>query len=136
MNLEEWKCRRRKALINYCVTGFLTGLLVNIYISTELLYIKQIVHDGDQLVYLTIFLGMSNISSVISALVGSICYDLTQNVKEITLAVIFLVAVGNVLYTLPYSIWYPLIGTTIIGSYTAAFTAALAEMIHIVEEEI
>ena len=135
MNLDEWKYRRGKALQNYYVTAFLAGLLINVYISTELFYIKQISHDGKQLVYLTIFLGMKNISSVIAALVGSIYYDLTLKIKELTIAVICLLIVGNALYVLPYSIWYPLFGTTIIGTYSAAFTAALAEIIHIVEEK-
>ena len=119
----------------YYAAAFYTGLLISAYISTELLYIKQIVHDENSLIYLTLLLGLSNTSSVIAAFVGSIYYDFTFKVKELCVVVIVIVAIGNILYVLPYSIWYPLVGTTIIGINTAAFASALAEFTHVVEEK-
>ena len=119
----------------YYAAAFYTGLLISAYISTELLYIKQIVHDENPLIYLTLLLGLSNTSSVIAAFVGSIYYDFTFKVKELCIVTISIVAIGNILYVLPYSIWYPLVGTTIIGIYTSAVSGVLAEITHIVEEK-
>ena len=133
--LEEWICRRSKVMKIYYAAAFHTGLLISAYISTELLYIKQIVHDAKPLLYLTLLLGLSNTSSVIAAFFGSIYYDFTFKVKEISATAFGIVALGNILYVLPYSIWFPLVGTTIIGIYTAAIAAALAEITHIVEEK-
>ena len=90
MDLEEWKFRRSRALRNFYAASFYAGLLTSAYISTELLYIKQIVHDNDPLLYLTLLLGLSNTSSVIAAFVGSIYYDFTFKVKELCVAVMLL----------------------------------------------
>ena len=80
MDLKDLKCWRSRMLIDYYALSLFAGLFASIYISTEFLYIKQIVHGYNQLMCLIQLLALSNASSVIAAVIASMYYDFTLKI--------------------------------------------------------
>ena len=135
ISIEDWKCSRRNVMILYYATSFYAGLTYSGYVATEYLYVKDIVHDRNALMNFSVVLGVSRTVAIFCALVGSIYYDFTLNVRGISLTVTLCILLGNILYVLPYSIWLILVGMVLINFDSAACSGIVAEITHIFEEK-
>ena len=133
-DIDVWKKCRKEVMLVYYASSFYAGLLHSGYVTTEYLYIKDIVQNHNPLLYFSIVLGASRSMAVVSAVVGSIYYDFTFDVRSICLVVIGSILVGNILYVLPYSIWFIFAGAMFINVTTAAFSGIIADITHIFEE--
>ena len=134
VDLNEWKKWRSRTLLFFYFVTFYIGLLYSGYLSTELLYIKEIVDGKHAVTYYSVGLGISCFIALLSVIVGSIYYDFTLDVKRLSVIVGFLVLIGNVLYVLPYSVWLVVTGIALIYTAIASIAALIAELTHIVEE--
>ena len=135
IDLKEWKRWRGHTIATFYFAAFCYGLSFSIYYPTEYLYIKQVGQNIHPALYFALATGFGYGASFLAIFVGSIYYDFTLDAKRGVFINMILVLIGNILYSLPYSLALIMIGNFLIQTLTACLSINLSEIMHVVEEE-
>ena len=121
-----WK--RRLTVIAFCIRMFLVGVEYSIILPSVWLYLKTFKVETW---FLGVVVAVYSVAAMISLpLVGRV-FDKTRRTKEILFITNLFELVGSLLYALPFSPWFILIGRFIAGCGDGFFSAASGEITHI-----
>ncbi|XP_066921967.1 uncharacterized protein [Clytia hemisphaerica] len=123
-----WRENRQRLFIYWCFTHFIHGMIHSIRYSSQYLYFKDVlqVSNPDFLYGLSVsFIGATG---VIFPLLISPYIDKTRNIKQAVITVNVLGLIGNLLYALPFSPAFPLIGQLLAGTTPAFGVIAMGEI--------
>ena len=104
------------------------GLSLNIYFPTEYYYLKNTVKVKNPDFYFGLSQAALFLSGAIASIMGSYYADYTKNVREICLFEDVLNVIGNVMYSLHYSLYLILFGQLLVGTTAATITSSVGEV--------
>ena len=134
VNVQKWRKLRSRMDFYFYAGSLLIGMIFTGYFSTEYNYIDNVVQGNQTELYYSLNLGFSHVSAVLSTVICSVYYDLTMNLKATVVGTIAIVAIGNLLYALRYSVYLVICGDAMILFSTGAVVAVVAEVAHIYDE--
>ena len=110
-----WKKKRRNTFICYLVLMFFAGVDYTMVFATLYLYLEDVVKTNYPNFYYGIVIALFCFTSIVFGIIAARCLDKSRNIKLYTYIVIILQIVGNVLYALPFSEAFPLLGRFLAG---------------------
>ena len=114
--LQAWKKKRKMCFISFNMFIFLNGMEYTMNITTLWLYLKHIVpNNGERRIFYGLILAAYIVSAIISGVVIGRIVDKYRNIWLNMQVCIFLVIIGNILYSLPFSVYLLLAGRAIAG---------------------
>ena len=135
VDVATWKKMRRRMLMIFNGGGSIIGLVLTGYFPTMYEYIEQITGGHRTSFYYSVVVGCGMMAAVFSSFVASAYYDFTLNVKAASIVGLLLCALGNLLYLVSYSIYFPMVGYSFVLCIAATTTASISEIIHICDKE-
>ena len=114
--------------INIALDGLAYGLSLNIYLPTEYYYMKNTVKvENPSLIF-----GLSQAGLIVpgafSFIIGGYYVDLTKNFREICLLEGTLNVIGNIMYSLYYSLYLIILGQILTGITSARMASSTREI--------
>ena len=125
---DSWRKLRFRMLMTFNGGSAIIGLILTGYFPTMYEYIDQITGSQRTSMYYSILVGCAMVMAVISSLAASVYYDFTLDVRGAGLIGLFLCTLGNLLYLLPFSIFFPIIGYSLIFFYVFSDISKLAKV--------
>ena len=113
MNNEQWvswKKKHRNTLICYSLLMFFAGVDYSLVFATLYLYLEDMVKTDYSNFYYGIAIALFCFTSIVFGIIAARCLDKSRNIKLYTYIVIIIQIVGNILYALPFSVAFPLLG--------------------------
>jgi len=132
---DSWRKLRFRMLMIFNGGSAIIGLILTGYFPTMYEYIDQITGGQRTSMYYSILVGCAMVMAVISSLAASVYYDFTLDVRGAGLIGLFLCALGNLLYLLPFSIYFPIVGYSLVLCVPFAITAIVSEVFHICDKD-
>ena len=130
-----WKKKRRNNVIAYLILMFISGVDDTVVLSTLYLYLDTVVETEYPDIYYGIIIGAFSFSSIVFGIIAGRCLDKTRNIKLYTNIVMILQIIGNLLYGIPYSVAFPLIGRFIAGFGDTLQSVYSGEVVRLYEVE-
>ncbi|XP_065667602.1 uncharacterized protein LOC124807596 [Hydra vulgaris] len=91
---------------------FISGVEYSVILPTALLYMKRFNANN---IFMGLVVSLYPVGAIISLPLFGYLYDKTKRIKELLLVLNLFQIIGNVLYALHFSIWFPLVGRFISG---------------------
>ena len=133
--LERWEVSRERTFILFCFFLGLIGMEYSIVVPTLLTYLRDVIKVEHE----AFWFGFIQASYSIFAMVGNFTItkytDRTRNIKEYFYVGFFVASLGNFLYTIPYSVVYPLVGRSMQGLGDALQSVVFGEVLRIYPEK-
>ena len=114
--LEKWKQKRKKTVIVFTIETLILGFEYSVTFLTLWLYIENMVKPPSPKVYYGAISVAYLLGSLIFSVVIGRIVDTYRCVRMTCLACNFLIIIGNLIYSLPYSPWLLLVGRFIAGA--------------------
>ena len=113
--LKEWyKQRRETLIIAYLQKTIFTFEYASVAISA-LFYLKNTIKPNDPIFFYSITMGVIYLTASFSAVYGGRYVDRTGRLRQFALVVILSSITGNLIYIIPYSEWFPVLGRALCG---------------------
>ena len=135
VTVDEWKKKRQRTFISYCVMTSIIGLEYGIFPATILSYLQEGLHAENADLWFGMITASYFISSIICCLVITRYTDRTRNVKKTLIISCIFVAFGNFLYSIPSYAFVILIARLIQGIADSLLPIIQGEIIRFYEEE-
>ena len=116
IDLESWKKRRKRTLYTLCTLCLFLGMEYSMTFATLLLYLQNFVqnqHHTD--LFYAVISSAYYIAGIVSSLVIGRYTDRTRNIRSTLSVCLAFIIVGNILYAVPYSPFFLLVGRFIAG---------------------
>ena len=113
--LSDWKKKRRSTIIGYIIIGSIVGIDYSVILSTVYLYLRDFIHTPHPNLCYGIIITLFNLSSTLFGAMSGRWVDKTRRIKIYVNIILVLQVIGNVLYTIPYSVAFPIIGRVLAG---------------------
>ena len=130
-----WKKKRRNTLICYLILMFFAGVDYSMVLATLYLYLEDVVKTNYPNFYYGFAIALFCFTSIVFGIIAARCLDKSRNIKEYTYVVISLEIVGNILYALPFSVAYPLLGRFLTGFGDTLQSVYSGEIVRLYEIE-
>nr|XP_047125573.1 major facilitator superfamily domain-containing protein 8-like [Hydra vulgaris] len=91
---------------------FISGVEYSVILPTALLYMKRFNVNN---IFMGLIVSLYPVGAIISLPLFGYLYDKTKRIKELLLVLNLFQIIGNVLYALHFSMWFPLVGRFISG---------------------
>ena len=121
----QWIKKRRKTTYMIYVYALLLGTEYSSIVLTLYLYLKEIVKVDHISFYYSIVMTSMNLSALATGLLAGRYIDRTRNIRKFVLVVLSITMLGNVLYTLHFSVWFLVVGRILCG-FGEAVNSALS----------
>jgi len=132
--LEAWKKKRKWTVIMFAVHRVVFGVQYSNIFSTLWIYLTTLVHtDNPHLWYGLISVSFHISGTILTLMVGRIV-DKRRNIRSCYLVCTALTVIGNVLYSIPYSVYYVLAGRFITGAIVATRPIVVGEVARVYEK--
>ena len=115
INLESWKRRRQRTFNSFCVLACCLGTEYSIIIPSLWFYINDVIKENNSTTFYGLTLSVYYISAILGSFIITWVVDRTRRVKLTMLILIVCEIVGNILYSIPTSAYFPLFGRLIQG---------------------
>lgn len=126
-------CLKKWLLImGLTIRMFVTGFEYSVILPTCLLYMKSF--DAGP-AFMGLVVSAYYISATIALPVVGALYDRTKRTKEIIITLNILEIVGNILYSVNVSKWFPLVGRFIAGLGDGFLACAIGEITHVYSKQ-
>ena len=132
--LEAWKRKRRATMIVTAIHRILFGIQYSNVFSTLWIYLTTLVETDRPYLWYSLISVSFHVSGMILTLVIGRISDRTRDIRACFLVTTALTIVGNVLYSLPFSIYYVFAGRFISGSIVATRPLVTGEVVRVYEE--
>ena len=116
IDLEAWKKKRKRTFYTLSILCLFLGMEYSMTFATLLLYLQNFVqnqHHTD--LFYAIISSAYYIAAIISSLVIGRYTDRTRNIRSTLSICLAIIIVGNILYAIPYSPYFLLVGRFIAG---------------------
>ena len=111
----EWKRKRKLTLIGYVIVGAIVGVDYSVVLATLYLYLENVIKTDQAEIYYGLIIGTFCISSTIFGLLAGRWVDKTRNVRTYLNIIFIMQIIGSLIYAIPYSVAFPLIGRFFVG---------------------
>lgn len=128
MSTDMFLLKKRLLLMSLFIRYSLCGVEYSVVLPTALLYLKSL--DAGPF-FTGVTIAAYPAAAMISLPIFGYLYDKTKRTKELLLLLNFFELVGNILYALPYSKWFPGFGRFIAGLGDGFFALSVGEITHI-----
>ena len=135
ISYEEWKQKRRHATIAMLLVNLVGGIDISIIIATIIPYLKQTIKVKNVEAYYAFITTSFCVSSALFGMVAGKIVDRNRRIKLFTSITLILQIIGNLIYTIPYSPAFPLIGRLLAGAGESFTSVCIGEVIRIYDVE-
>ena len=115
INIELWKIKRRNTFVSFCVLACCLGTEYSIIIPSLWFYLTDVIKVKEAKTFYGVILAVYYISAIIGSFTITWIADRTRRIRLIMLILIMCEVIGNILYSVPTSPYFPLIGRFIQG---------------------
>ena len=113
--LREWKKKRRITMFGYLIIGSIVGIDYSVILSTLYIYLCDVIHTPYPNLCYGAVVTLFNISSTLSGAISGRWVDKTRKIKRYINVILVLQIAGNLMYAIPYSVAFPIIGRILAG---------------------
>ena len=125
-----WKKKREVCFISFNIFFFLMGMEYTMNLTTLWLYLKDLVpNNGKRRIFYGLILAAFTVSVILSGVVVGRIVDKYRNIWLKMQVCIFLVIIGNILYSLPFSAYLLFAGRAIAG-LGSGYKLSVQESVH------
>ena len=114
-DLEKWKKKRQKSFVVFCVLASCLGTEYSIIIPSLWFYISDVIKEENATTFYGLTLAMYYVSAILGSFAITWIADRTRRVRLIMLVLIMCEIIGNILYSVPLSAYFPLCGRFLQG---------------------
>ena len=114
-SFEIWKRKRKITTIIFYCSGIILGLEYSAVVLSLWFYMNDTIKVKHAPIYYSVTMTSMALSAILSSVVLGRFIDKSRNTRLLMLTLNILNAVGNVTYTLNFSVWFPIIGRFICG---------------------
>ena len=114
-DLEEWKRKRKRTTIGFCIVGLALGMEYAVTFTTLWLYLKTLVKTSHPYIFYSFISASYFVMTIISSLIVSRIVDRYRCVRASFLLCTTIVTIGNIMYSLPFSPYLLLFGRLVAG---------------------
>ena len=133
--LAAWKHKRRSTMVVIGIHRFLYGVLYSNVFATLWIYLTTLVKTDRPYLWYSLILVSFNVCGMIFTLIIGRISDRTRNIRACVLILTAVTIVGNVLYALPYSVYYVFAGRFISGVIVATQPLVTGEVVRVYEKD-
>ena len=133
--LEAWKKKRRSTMIMTAIHRVLYGIQYSNVFATLWIYLTTLVQSDHPYLWYSIISVSFHVSGIIITLIVGRISDKTRDIRACFLVATALTIIGNILYSLPYSIYYVFAGRFVSGSIVATRPLVTGEVVRVYEED-
>jgi len=112
---KEWKQRRRLTTIIGYVHTFMIGLEYTSVSVSGLYYYKDDIRPSNPKLFYGISMAAFYVSAIFANPILGKMMDQTRQLRTIMLSVLLLNVLGNFVYTISFSSWFPIVGRLLCG---------------------
>lgn len=133
--LERWKIKRKQTFIGYIIVGAAIGLDYTFMFNTLFPYLQDMIKTKWPRLFYGVIIATYSLSSTLCGVFFGRWVDKTRKIKYYTLFIIFLQIIGNLIYVIPFNVFYPLIGRLLCGIGDPFASVISGEIVRIYENE-
>lgn len=133
--LEKWKKKRQKTLIGYIIIGAIVGVDYSVILSTLYIYLRDMVGTTYPQFYYGLIIAVFNISSTLFGILSGRYVDKTRKMRFYLNVVFAIQIIGSLMYAIPYSVVFPVIGRLLGGIGDPFINVVSGEVIRIFDED-
>ena len=131
----EWKKNRRNTLIGFIIVGTIVGIDYSFMFTTLYLYLKDMIKTDNPDVFYGLIIGIYCMASTIFGVILARWVDQYRKVKLFTFIVLILQIIGILLYVIPTSVVYAMVGRFICGIGDPYTNVCSGEVVRIYDQE-
>ena len=120
-----WKKKRKWTVLIFIAFGFLVGVEYSAVVLSMWYFLKDTIETDHAPIYYSVGMASTALTASVSSIVIGKWIDRSRNIKFSMILISLIVAVGNVIYTLNFSVWFLIIGRLISG-IADALTGAIS----------
>lgn len=135
VSYEEWKRMRRNTTIAMLLANLVGGIDISIIVATIIPYLKQTIKVKNVEAYYAFITTSFCVSSALFGVVAGKIVDRTRRIKLFTSITLILQITGNLIYTIPFSPVFPLIGRLLAGAGESFTSVCIGEVIRVYDTE-
>ena len=131
----EWKKKRRHTLIGFVIVGTIVGIDYSFMFTTLYRYLKDMIKTDKPGVFYGLIIGIYCMASTMFGLILARWVDRYRKVKLFTIIVLILQIIGIILYVIPTSVVYAMVGRFICGIGDPYTSVCSGEVVRIYNQE-
>lgn len=131
----QWKKKRSRTLVAFIIIGAIVGIDYSIVLSTLYVYLKDMIQSDKPKVYYGVIIAIFNISSTIFGVLSGWLVDKSRRIRLYINIVFIIQIIGSLLYTIPFSVAFPIIGRLLAGVADPFGNVCSGELIRIYDDE-
>ena len=124
-HFEKWKKQRRNTTWVFTVFSFLLGMEYSAVVLTLWYYLKALVHINHVPIYYSVIMVSMALTGTIGNVVFGRYIDKSRNIRRFMLIINMVSIIGNLLYTLHFSVGFLILGRLLCG-FNDSITAAVS----------
>lgn len=115
IDLTEWKRKRKRTFISFCIIACCLGTEYSIIIPSLWFYIHDVIQAPDAKTMYGVTLAVYYISAILGSFTITWVADRTRNIRLSMLLLLACEVIGNIVYSIPLSPYFPLLGRLVQG---------------------
>ena len=123
MDEEVWIAKRRKTTIIIYIYALLLGTEYSSIVLTLYFYLQETLKVDNISLYYSIAMASMSASASVTGLIFGRYIDKTRHIRKFLIIAISVIMLGNLLYTLHFSVWFIILGRLLCGMGEAVNTA-------------
>ena len=133
--LQNWEWKRKRTIAGYLLVGIICGIDDSAVFTTLYMYLTDVIKTERPILSYAVVLCAFNISSILTGLIARWLVDKTRKMKMYTNIVLISLLIGNVVYLLPYSVYFTIVGRAITGFGDTFTSVCSGEIVRIYSTE-
>ena len=129
-----WKQKRHNTMICYLINNFFAGVDYSIVFATLYPYLEDMVKTDNPDFYYGFAIALFCFTSTLLGIIASMYLDKSRNIKSYTYVIIIMQILGYILYALPFSVAFPLMGRFIAGVGVTFDSVYTGEIVRIYDD--
>eukprot|EP00111_Clytia_hemisphaerica_P019756 TCONS_00058296-protein len=131
MTFTQWKQKRRQTMIAMLLVNLVGGMDISIILATIVPYLRYTIIVQDVNAFYAFITTAFCVSSAVFGIISGKLVDRTRQMKIFTSITLLLQVVGNLVYTIPISSAFPLVGRLLAGAGESFTGVCIGEVIRI-----
>lgn len=127
-NMKEWTAKRSRSYLAFCFIAICHGAEYSIVISSLWFYMDKIIQVKNPMLYYGLTLGLFYVSSIVGSFMISWYVDQSRNTRTTIICLLVVEILGNVLYSIDTSAYFPMVGRIIVGISDVNISIVVAEL--------
>jgi len=131
----KWKRKRKLTMIGFVIVGTIVGIDYSVVLTTLYLYLQDVIETPHAKVYYGVIIGVFGLSSTIAGLISGRLVDKTRKIRLYLNVVVVFQIIGSFMYSIPYSVIFPLLGRALVGIGDPFVNVCSGEVVRIYNNE-